>query len=64
MTQENEMPELSQEDLDEYIDDYYLVTDEGDYSPNENERFLIRDAIYGLQSDVKFMIPTPPKEDE
>lgn len=37
--------------LDDYIDSYELEADDGTYTPNDQERMLIRDAIYGLDND-------------
>jgi hypothetical protein len=39
------------EHVDEYIDGYEMECDDGTYQPNDQERMLIRDAIYGLIDD-------------
>lgn len=40
--------------IEEYVADYEMRGDEGDYQPTENERFLIKDAIYGLIDEDNF----------
>lgn len=39
--------------IDEYLSDYSLCGDDGDYTPTDDEKFVIKDAIIG------FMSPTP-----
>lgn len=39
--------------IDEYLSDYSLPGDDGDYTPTDDEKFVIKDAIIG------FMSPTP-----
>jgi len=39
-------------DVEGYVEEYELRGDEGDYSPNEQERVILTDAIYGVISDV------------
>ena len=39
--------------IDEYLEEYSLIGDDGDYTPSEDEKFVIKDAIIG------FMSPTP-----
>ncbi|MFK5949525.1 MAG: hypothetical protein QM500_12235 [Methylococcales bacterium] len=41
--------------IDEYIDEYELEADEGSYTPNDHEKVLITDSIYGLISDEEFV---------
>lgn len=43
-----------QEQVNSYVDDYVMECDDGTYTPNEQERMLIRDAIYGLIDDDGF----------
>lgn len=40
--------------IDQYIDDYELRGDGGDYTPSQFEKFLIKDAIMGLLVDPEF----------
>lgn len=39
--------------IDEYLSGYSLIGDDGDYTPTDDEKFVIKDAIIG------FMSPTP-----
>ena len=39
--------------IDEYLEEYSLIGDDGDYTPTDDEKFVIKDAIIG------FMIETP-----
>lgn len=38
--------------VDDYVNGYEFRGDEGDYTPNEREQFLIEDCIAGLLSDL------------
>jgi hypothetical protein len=50
----------SEEAIDEYLEGYEFRGDDGDYTPNERERFLMKDAIMGLFADESlFASPTP-----
>lgn len=40
--------------IEEYVADYEMRGDEGDYQPKDHERCLIKDAIYGLIDDPEF----------
>ena len=44
-----------QEYITEYLDGYEVRGDEGDYTPNEREAFLIDDAIQGLLAEDEFL---------
>ena len=39
-------------DVEGYVEEYELCGDGGDYSPNEQERVILTDAIYGVISDM------------
>lgn len=41
--------------INEYIADYTLDEDSGSYTPTEQERLLIEDAIMGLLADEEFL---------
>lgn len=47
--------ENNQEIINDFIYDYELDADEGCYTPNEQERMLITDAIHGLLDDERFI---------
>jgi hypothetical protein len=40
---------------DEYVDEYELAGDSGDYTPSDHQRLLIADAINGLIADEDFL---------
>lgn len=44
-----------QDYITDYINEYELRADEGDYTPTEHERLLIYDAIQGLLDDKEFI---------
>ena len=49
--------------VEEYVADYEFRADEGSYSPTENERALLIDAIHGALSEASFSLaPTAPVE--
>jgi hypothetical protein len=55
-------------DVETYVNEYELRGDEGDYSPNEKEKTLMVDAIYGVVSNLHEAVrklssssPTPPQ---
>lgn len=39
--------------VQDYIDNYELRADEGDYSPNDTERLLIADAVHGVIAEIE-----------
>ncbi|MDW5313750.1 hypothetical protein [Rhizobium sp. PL01] len=39
-------------DVEGYVEEYELCGEDGDYSPNEQERVLLVDAIYGVVSNL------------
>jgi hypothetical protein len=39
-------------DVEGYVEEYELCSDGGDYTPNEQERTLLVDAIYGVVSNL------------
>ena len=39
-------------DIHEEVDDYELRADDGDYCPNEQERFLMEDFAIGLAEEI------------
>lgn len=41
--------------IKDYVASYEVRADEGDYTPNDRERFLIEDAINGLLADADFV---------
>ena len=43
--------------IKEYIDEYEVRGDAGDYQPSETERFVALDIIMGLIDEDKFMNP-------
>ncbi len=47
--------------ITDYLDGYELRGDEGDYTPTENERLLIEDALRGFidENEFKIGIPSP-----
>lgn len=49
--------------VEEYVADYEFRADEGSYSPTENERALLIDAIHGALSEASLSLaPTAPVE--
>lgn len=42
------MTEMKYFIIEDYVDDYLFRGDDGDHAPNEHEKALIIDAIYGL----------------
>ena len=36
--------------IDEYLDGYSLIGEDGDYTPSDDEKFVIKDAIIGFMS--------------
>ncbi len=49
--------------VEEYVADYEFRADEGSYSPTENERALLIDAIHGALSEANLSLaPTAPVE--
>ncbi len=49
--------------VEEYVADYEFRADEGSYSPTENERVLLIDAIHGAFSEAGLSLaPTAPVE--
>lgn len=44
----------AQKHTNDYIDGYAMECDDGTYTPTEQERALIRDAIYGLVDTDEF----------
>ena len=52
--------------VEDYIDGYEFRGDDGDYMPNETERFWIKDCVAGLLDELsqKGFITTPSKADE
>jgi hypothetical protein len=55
-------------DVEGYVEEYELCGEDGDYSPNEQERVLLVDAIYGvvsnLHEELRKLIPSssPPAD--
>lgn len=54
-------------DVEGYVEEYELCGDDGYYSPNEHERTILVDAIYGVVSDVheklRALLPSPPSSE-
>ncbi len=50
-------------DVEDYVEDYELRGAGGDYTPNEQEKTLITDAVYGvignLHEELRKLIPSP-----
>lgn len=46
--------------IDEYLGDYTFEGDDGNYTPTETERFLMKDAIMGLLVDDEFIAASAP----
>ena len=49
---------------DEYVASYEFRGDEGDYHPNEQERFLIEDCVAGLMHEVQELVTATQQERE
>lgn len=51
-------------DVEGYVEEYELAGDDGDYSPNEEEKTLIADAIHGvvfkIHEELRKLIPLQP----
>lgn len=51
-------------DVEGYVEEYEFCADEGYYTPNESEKSLLIDAIYGVVSDIheklRALIPSSP----
>jgi hypothetical protein len=41
--------------IKEYVADYIMEGDEGCYTPNEQERFILEDGIHGILADDEFL---------
>lgn len=39
-------------DVERYVEDYEFRSDEGDYTPDENEKGMLTDAIHGALAEV------------
>ena len=51
-------------DVEAYVAEYELRSDDGCYAPNEQEKTLIHDAIYGvignLHEELRKLLPSTP----
>jgi hypothetical protein len=47
---EHEAVAWSEWAIDEYLEEYSLIGDDGDYTPSDDEKFVIKDAIIGFMS--------------
>ncbi len=53
----------SESAIDEYLDGYSLIGDDGDYTPSDDEKFVIKDAIIGFMSATRETKNSPSIED-
>ena len=51
MSDEKSMTEY----IEEYVEEYELRGDSGDYYPTKQEKFLIKDVIFGLIEEEEFV---------
>ena len=49
--------------IDEYLEEYSLIGDDGDYTPTDDEKFVIKDAIIGFMSETPETKKYPSIED-
>ena len=49
--------------IDEYLSGYSLCGDDGDYTPTDDEKFVIKDAIIGFMSETPETKKYPSIED-
>ena len=49
--------------IDEYLSGYSLIGDDGDYTPTDDEKFVIKDAILGFMSETPETKKYPSIED-
>ena len=49
--------------IDEYLSGYSLIGDDGDYTPTDDEKFVIKDAIIGFMSETPETKKYPSIED-
>ena len=60
---EHEAVAWSEWAIDEYLEEYSLIGDDGDYTPSDDEKFVIKDAIIGFMSATPETKNSPRIED-